>query len=361
LCNYDNADRFTPARLLFESLMERPFVLPGVYSTRPEDAVRLTYLSKAVKAGCAYYDRYRQSLTSDTERIASGFYYLNESLRLKEKEAVEDRIDKGLWPITDQTILCATSYIADVLTRQHGDEYLWQYHRAGIIQICNDYIEHYQSEQSFSQNLRFSTPIEKLVKNAHRDWLATWTPKIEKLDLINDEITTNMEQYLRTVFRGREICPDLGNQLTRRARKELLDDNINEALRLASLTVDMFPQSSRSTTELGIVKLAIGEYDAGSKLIHTAHRDLWGGVSESRLNSIAYEFAGSGQPEVAQEILGVAIELFPEIANLYDSKAEMHLMVGDTATAIKLYQKAIQINPDIQSSKNMLEKIKHTD
>ena len=99
------------------------------------------------------------------------------------------------------------SVMADVLARQHGDDYLWQYHRAGIIQICNDYIEYYQSEQSFSKNLHFSTLIEELVKNAHRDWLATWTPKIEKLDLINDEITTNMEQYLRKVFRGRRAWP----------------------------------------------------------------------------------------------------------------------------------------------------------
>ncbi len=361
LCNYNNADRFTPARLLFESLLERPFVLPGVYSTRPEDAVRITYLSKAVNAGCAYYDRYRQSLTSDTERIASGFHYLNESLKPKEKEAVENRIDKGLWPITDQTVLCATSFMADVLARQHGDDYLWQYHRAGIIQICNDYIEHYRSEQGFSQNLRFSTLIEELVKNAHRDWLATWTVEVENLDIENDYITAETETFLRKVFHGRNICPDLATPLSQRAWKELFANNINDALRIGNLAVNLFPQSSRSTIELGIINIADGKTEAGSKLIHMAHRDLPGGVNQSRLNTIAYEFAGSGQLEIAQKILGVAIELFPEIANLYDSKAEMHLMLGDTATAIKLYSKALQINPELQSSKNMLEKIKRSD
>lgn len=358
LCNYENADRFTPARIIFESLIKRPFVLPGVYSSQPENAVRLTYLSKAINAGCAYYDRYRQSLTSDAERIASGFRYLNESLKLKEREAVDDRVDKGLWPITDRTILCATSYIADVLALQNGDDYLWQYHRAGIIQICNDYIEHYQSEQSFSKNLRFSTLIEELVKNAHRDWLATWTEEVENLDIENGNITAETEAFLRKAFNGRNICPDLATPLSRRAWKELFANNIDDALRIGKLAVNLFPQSTRSTIELGIINIADGKTEAGSKLIHMAHQNLPGGVNQSRLNTIAYEFAGSGQPEIAQKILGVAIELFPKIANLYDSKAEIHLMVGDTTSAIELYEKAIQINPDIQSSKNMLEKIK---
>ena len=361
LCNYDNADRFTPARLVLESLLKRPFVLPGVYSTRPEDAVRLTYLSKAVKAGCGYYDRYRKPLTVDAERIASGFRYLNESLELKETEAVENRIDRGLWPIMDQTVLCAMSFMADLLARQHGDDYLWQYHRAGIIQICNDYIEYYQSEQGFYQNFRFSSLIEELVKNAHRDWLATWTVEVENLDIENDYITAETEALLRKVFHGRNICPDLSAPLSRRAWNELFANNIDDALRIGNLAVNMFPQSSRSTIELGIIKIADGKTASGSNLIHMAHRDLSGAVSQTRMNSIAYEFAGNGQPEIAQEILKVAIELFPEVANLYDSKAEMHLMVGDTATAIELYQKAIQINPELQGSRVRLKKIQQSE
>ena len=227
--------------------------------------------------------------------------------------------------------------------------------------MCNDYIEHYQSAKGFNQEFRFSTLIEKLVKIAHRDWLASWTEEVENLDIENGYITAETEALLRKAFHGRNICPDLATRLSRRAWKELFTNNIDDALRIGNLAVSLFQQSSRSTIELGIINIADGKTEAGSKLIHMAHRDLPGGVSQSRLNTIAYEFAGSGKPEVAHKILGVAIELFPEIANLYDSKAEIHLMVGDTATAIELYQKAIQIDPDIQSSINMLEKIMHTD
>lgn len=361
LCNYDNADRWTPARMLLERIIMRPFILPHVHASQPGDAVRITFLGKAVNVGCAYYDRFKNALTSDTDRIASGFKYLNESLALTDESAIEESMDEGLWPITNQTLLCATSFMADALTEQHGKDYLWKYHRAGIIQICSDYIDMYRSDMEISQMFRFSIANEKLVKSALRDWLAIWTPEIENLNLEHAEITAETERILRKVLRGKQFGPDLGSPLIERAREELYADQLSDALRIAGIAVDLYPTSSRFATELGIIKLATGDYDAGSKLIGAAHRNPPGSVNHQYLNTTAYVFAGRGRPGIGADILRAAIELFPNEANLYDSRAEMHLMMGDTSTAITLYKKALQIDPDIKSSSDMLKKINFAD
>lgn len=361
LCNYDNGDRFTPAKLLLEDIIKRPFVLPPVYSSQPEIGIRLTQLSNAVNAGCGYYDRYRKPYTTDMTKVAAGFSYLSEALTYSDRENIEDRMDKGLWPITDQIILSAMSYMADVLTRKHGENYLWQYHRAGIIQICKDYIDYYNGNKNANHDLRFSEATEQLINDAHRGWIAAWTAEVENLNLEYTEITSESEQILRAAFSGCEICPDLGPTIMKRAKKQIRENNPDQAILLATLAVDMYPNSARTNTQLGFVKLAAGYPDEGIDLIRTAQARWPGAVRHSTLNTVAYEFAEQGQPELGKQILGVAIELFPEVANLYDSKAEMHMMMGDTIAAIELYRKAIEIDPDSQNAKNMLKKITSTD
>jgi CubicO group peptidase (beta-lactamase class C family) len=51
------------------------------------------------------------------------------------------------------------------------------------------------------------------------------------------------------------------------------------------------------------------------------------------------------------------LELHPRVANLYDSIGEFYLNKGDTEQSISYYQKALEIDPNFQNAKTMLEKI----
>jgi len=49
--------------------------------------------------------------------------------------------------------------------------------------------------------------------------------------------------------------------------------------------------------------------------------------------------------------------LFPSAANAYDSLAETYLLKGDREAAIRNYQKALEIDPQLGSAKAALDRL----
>lgn len=72
------------------------------------------------------------------------------------------------------------------------------------------------------------------------------------------------------------------------------------------------------------------------------------------LNQIGYNLLFDGKVEEAIEVFTLNTELFPDIANCYDSLGEAYLKKGDRAKALELYKKALSINPDIPSAQKMV-------
>lgn len=79
------------------------------------------------------------------------------------------------------------------------------------------------------------------------------------------------------------------------------------------------------------------------------------------LNRMAYDLAGIGKIEVGMAILQTAVELYPQVANLYDSVGEFYLKQGQKDKAIEFYNKALQVDPNFENAKKMLEKINATE
>ena len=52
-----------------------------------------------------------------------------------------------------------------------------------------------------------------------------------------------------------------------------------------------------------------------------------------------------------------AVELYPSEANLFDSVGEFYLAKEEKDKAVEYYKKALDIDPDLRSSKQALEKI----
>lgn len=73
------------------------------------------------------------------------------------------------------------------------------------------------------------------------------------------------------------------------------------------------------------------------------------------LNSLGYELLQGGNIQAALEILKLNTELFPNIANCWDSYGEVLLKSGDKLSALSAYRKALSINPNIQSSKEAIK------
>ncbi len=73
------------------------------------------------------------------------------------------------------------------------------------------------------------------------------------------------------------------------------------------------------------------------------------------LNFFGYEFLQGGEKEKALELLKLNAQLFPSVANTFDSLAEAYKMAGDKENAIKCYKKVLELEPNNQRAKDELK------
>lgn len=80
---------------------------------------------------------------------------------------------------------------------------------------------------------------------------------------------------------------------------------------------------------------------------------------ESVLNWLGYHFLyWWGREEEALEIFKLNASLFPESANAFDSLGEAYIMRGDTESAIRCYEKSLELNPDNANAAQILKRLK---
>jgi len=77
--------------------------------------------------------------------------------------------------------------------------------------------------------------------------------------------------------------------------------------------------------------------------------------SENDFNSLGYALLNRGKQAEAVEVFTLALEHYPQSANLYDSRGEAHLKSGDTTQAIQDYEKSLELNPKNENARKMLE------
>lgn len=77
------------------------------------------------------------------------------------------------------------------------------------------------------------------------------------------------------------------------------------------------------------------------------------------LNDLGYAFLyGANDPKKAVELFKLNTELFPNVANCWDSYGEGLSKIGKISEAIKAYEKALSIRPDLESAISALKELK---
>ena len=76
------------------------------------------------------------------------------------------------------------------------------------------------------------------------------------------------------------------------------------------------------------------------------------------LNGIGYDFLKEGNTEEALLFFKLNAKLFPEDANLWDSLGEVYYLKGNINKSLEYYNKALALDPFMESSKKMIQKIK---
>lgn len=78
---------------------------------------------------------------------------------------------------------------------------------------------------------------------------------------------------------------------------------------------------------------------------------------EEQLNTLGYQLLQSGMKKEAIEIFKLNVEEFPKSFNVYDSLGEGYMNDGNNKLAIKNYKKSLELNPQNDNAKKMLDKM----
>jgi tetratricopeptide (TPR) repeat protein len=80
--------------------------------------------------------------------------------------------------------------------------------------------------------------------------------------------------------------------------------------------------------------------------------------TESQINSIGYAYLGMNKIDSAIVVFKFNVEEFPESGNVYDSLGEAYMVKGNTELAILNYAKSLELNPENENGKKMLDKLR---
>jgi tetratricopeptide (TPR) repeat protein len=76
------------------------------------------------------------------------------------------------------------------------------------------------------------------------------------------------------------------------------------------------------------------------------------------LNTAGYMLLRGGRVEEAIAVFELNVAEYPDAWNPYDSLGEAYLVAGDTARAIENYERSLELNPENDNGRAVLERIR---
>ncbi len=78
---------------------------------------------------------------------------------------------------------------------------------------------------------------------------------------------------------------------------------------------------------------------------------------EDEFNGAGYRLLGEGKVAEAIGLFRIAVERFPQSWNLHDSLGEGYMTAGERERAIESYQRSLELNPENENGRRMLEQL----
>ena len=102
-----------------------------------------------------------------------------------------------------------------------------------------------------------------------------------------------------------------------------------------------------------------GQWKTSSRIVTSPQSyDANGHAAEIDLNTAGYDLLFAKKVKEAIEVFKLNVKLHPDSWNVYDSLGEAYAAAGDKKNAIANYEKSIELNPNSQSGKYAVAKLK---
>ncbi|UCG51809.1 MAG: serine hydrolase [Candidatus Latescibacterota bacterium] len=361
--NLEGGNRAPFVDRLYQLIMNEALI-PAVYTGDREDHQIITAMAAAFDYGLAEYDRYGEPRCRDPKVLRRAFEYFDSCVKsgalMGNFDETKKKIEEGRHPASNDAFVTVGSYVAATLHAEFGDDYLETLHGGGPIQFFSDYIAWYRDDRRYPNEYRFDRQFEKTVMRWNKDWQKTWTPAVQELafDPVSD-IEENARQ-LKETFLGTKIYPDFCHCFSEVTESRYAEGDLEGASKVVQAAIELYPRADAAHVWAGVVEIAKGRRDAAfSHLRSAAQFDITDAAGAENLNAIAYRLKSLGQVDAGLDLLLIALQLHPDVANLYDSAGEFYLEKGDEDRAVAYYETALKIDPEFENAKRMLEKIQH--
>ena len=359
LSNFEHSKPREAAMRLMAAVLAEDYGTPEPYTGDHLDDIRYTTLRWCFDDGFSHYDRYRLPVTVAAQEVDAAFAYVNTLLGDDAGalgiDSLQTLLREGRHPAAGRPFAKVGSSVAAMLKRNKGTRYIEAAHGRGVLAMYADYCA--LAAKTFNLE-RFDVDFEKTVMAWNKAWIRSWNDDVRALDFSSQVNIDDARLIMRRAVQNQPICPYLMADIEDACFESMREGKEEQALELAQMGVDLYPHDDVSNATMGIVRIVQDDVAEGRKYIAMAiDWDPDGAASADGLNSMAYRLAGRKQYDQAIDVLAVAIEYYPDVANLYDSKAEMYLNKGDLAASRQWYEKAIEMDPRLDNPKQMLQRI----
>lgn len=359
--NFENGNPALYAQRLIELILDEPMVIRAYTGDKINDAL-LAGAYSVYGSGLAYFEKTRQPMTTSQAELAEAFAYFNQFVSRAALQADYEKsfqkIREGRHPLAKRHFAKIGSFMAAALQEKSGAAQLDSYRQVGPIMFFADYVAAYKKDSQISKAARFDAPFEKMMAQWQQDWRKTWNEEMRGLKISPASDFDALAAKLKPRFAGAQVYPSFIEEFNECIQQLSWRGERERALQAGKAGVELYPNSDALNAYYGIAQIFFGEGENGRASIRKAAAMNPNGLAgPGGLNNMAYQIADLGKVEAAMAILQVAVELYPKTANLYDSLGEFYLKKDQKEKAIEFYNKALQIDPNLESAKKALAKI----
>lgn len=351
--NLEGANLHVYSHRLLQLILDESWNLDVYTGSKIDDAI-FNGLHDIFNYGLAYFNRYGKPLTIESQELSEAYSYFNQNLNGDSLSSNYDKfarkINDGRHPVANQAFVKIGSYMAARLQEKLGRDGIKKYHQQGAISFFHDYC----TISNLPSEFTFPGSIQKLIAEWTQDWERTFNDYTRRLTITPFSDFDQIIKQLKKTFSNVKVYPDFSSDLSSATRYFYLNGNQEKALKIARSANDLYPGTPLSHVFLANAYLCVGQKEEALKCYKKAmeidpeDRD----VSAGRLNQFAIELANYGQLNNAEQLLNLAIELYPKEPRFYNSIAEIYLRRGKV-----YFEKALELDPNYEPARNRLKQV----
>lgn len=356
--NLEGANTRNYLERLYELVLDEPWGIQVYTGSKTDDAIYAA-MNAVFNYGLSYFERNGADLTKD---IHSAFAYFNQNVDRKmlqtNFEEASEKIEDGRHPVAGQAFVKLGGYMASQLNERFDEKRLATYHASGPLAFFSDYIDLYKNNSGNSDSVQFKVDFEKQVRQWNKDWQQTWNEYTQNLVITADSDFDVLADKLQKTFANANVYPDFVDEFADISKQYFMQGDRQKAYESAQVARELYPNSEEPNVILAVLEVVQGNKKAARGFVKRVMEiNPRSGAISGNLNQTAYQLAAIGMEDSALELLKIAAQVNPKEANLYDSIGELYLGKGQTQEAISYYKKALEVDPDFENAKRMLERI----